>query len=72
MFPGYPASDMRLEIFEGELHIDEIKANQRCIGPLPRCINSPHADLYGFSENFTELYDRWRTPQPRSRTRLGG
>lgn len=44
MFPGYPASDMRVEIIEGELYIDEIKANQRRIGPLARCINGPHAN----------------------------
>lgn len=44
MFPGYPASDMRVEIIEGELYIDEIKANQRRIGPLACCINGPHAN----------------------------
>jgi len=29
MFPGYPASDVRVEVIERELYIDEIKANQR-------------------------------------------
>lgn len=72
MFPGYPVSDMRVEIIEGELYIDEIKANQCRIGPLARCINGPHANLYGSSGDFMELHDGWRTPQPRSRTRLGG
>jgi hypothetical protein len=50
MFPGYPASDVRVEMVERELYIDEIKANQRCIGPFARCINGPHADLYDSSE----------------------
>jgi hypothetical protein len=54
------------------LYIDEIKANQGRIGPLARCINGPHTNLYGSSGDFTELRDRWRTPQPRSRTRFGG
>jgi hypothetical protein len=46
MFPGYPASDVRLKIIERELYIDEIKANQGRIGPLARCINGPRANLY--------------------------
>jgi hypothetical protein len=50
MFPGYPASDVRLEIIERELYIDEIKANQGRIGPLACCINSPRANLYGSSD----------------------
>jgi hypothetical protein len=44
MFPGYPASDVRLKIIERELYIDEIKANQGRIGPLARCINGPRAN----------------------------
>ena len=56
MFPGYPASDMRVEVIEGELYIDEIKANQCRIGPLACCINGPHANLYGSSGDFTELH----------------
>jgi hypothetical protein len=56
MFPGYPAGDVRLEMIERELYIDEIKANQRCIGPLARCINGPHANLYGSSEEISQNY----------------
>jgi hypothetical protein len=54
MFPGYPASDVRFEIIERELYIDEIKANQRRIGPLARCINGPRANLYGSSEEISQ------------------
>lgn len=54
MFPGYPASDVRFEIIERELYIDEVEANQRRIGPLARCINGPRANLYGSSEEISQ------------------
>ena len=53
MFPGYPTSDVRFEIIERELYVDEIKANQRRIGPLARCINGPRANLHGSSEEIS-------------------
>ena len=46
MFPTYSASDMRFDMFERELHVDKIKANECRIGPLARCVDSPHANLH--------------------------
>lgn len=51
MFPSYSASDVRFEMPERELHVDKIKANECCIGPLARCVDSPHANLHGFSDH---------------------
>jgi hypothetical protein len=61
MFPGYPAGDVRLEIIERELYIDEIKANQGRIGPLACCIDSPRANLYS-SSNLGEISQNYTYP----------
>ena len=46
MFPTYSASDMRFDMFERELHVDNIKTNECRIGPPARGVNSPHANLH--------------------------
>ena len=45
IFPGYSATKVRFETIDGELHVDEIKANESRIGPFACSVNSPHANL---------------------------